>query len=629
MTPTAGDSPSAQGSPSRRVVVYLLVGDLTAAAAYAIDALVSAAGHVVVIAREGALATGDWHRWSADAVHPIAAEVVAPIAYRRAVDDLLARSDAVDEVVLTGDVWFGPVADLSPILARMSGERVDHWSMLDPAVVPAHPEEGFPPPHESWVWTSVSRDFVLSPTWARFWAGRDHSEGALARAVSEDGARSANAFPSAHLGDAAAILAPDLLIEAGAPIVRRTAFGLYPPYLHQQAFLGRDVLRRMSETGYPADIALDSLARSVPPKALNTSAGLLEIIPAVPHADPARMPRIVVVAHVSDGDKAAALRDALSTLPPGWDLVVTTGDGRKASKLAEVFAVDPARGPASVDIRVTPGGRGRDMGDFFVACRDIVHSDRYDLLVKVHARPMRRKTANVRRYFRRYQLENLLASPDHVRAILQRFEVEATLGLVFPPMMHIGFATMGRAWAGLREHASTLSERLAMTVPLDVHSPLAPFGGMWIARPAALRRLAIGWQYRDYAKPGRRLYGDLARLQERMLVPAAAQDGYHTRTVLAAQHAAISHTALEFKVDELFSTTTGYPVDQIRLMHRAGRTGYGGLVGLTRMYLSLNHRFGAAVILPVLGLVERSYALVRRMLGDERFAKPRPREDDV
>ncbi len=623
-------APSVHGSGhgAGRVVFYALSGELTDASRHAIDALARECRELVLIGTPRDLASMDSSEWGSN-LGVVRVDKNEHRSYYDAVEETRELIRESDQLVFTGDGWFGPAGAVGPVLERMTERNLDHWLMLDPADLPAFPEEGFPPAYEPWIWTTVNARVLQWSEWTWFWRGRDHSERAFAQAIIAAGGRTETAFPSGAQGPDAAVFAPDVLLSAGCPLMRRTAFGLYPPLLHQRAFMGRQVLRRLASSGYPVELALDALSRSVAPKALNTSAGLLEIVPTGPQKPPTTPMRIVVIAHVSDIDRAGHLRRMLRSIPPGWDLVVTTGDGRKAARLAEVFIAGEPDGPSSVDIRVTPGGRGRDMGDFFVACRDLIHSDRYDLIVKIHARPMRRKTANVRRYFRRYQLENLMGSADHVRAVLRLFEEEARLGLVFPPMMHVGFATMGRAWAGLRERASALCDELGISVPLDVHSPLAPFGAMWIARPAALRRIAIDWRYRDYGKAGRQRYGNLAHLQERLVVVAAAQDGFHSRTVLAAEHASISHTALEFKVDQLFSTTTGYPLDQIRLMHRAGRTGHGGIVGLSRMYLSLNHRAISTVVLPALLVAERVYGTVRHLLSAERSVRPTPQEDEL
>src|SRR3546814_12530379 len=62
----------------------------------------------------------------------------------------------------------------------------------------------------------------------------------------------------------------------------------------------------------------------------------------------------------------------------------------------------------SIEVRVTPASHGRDMSDLFVGCRDVLLDGSHDLLVKVHARAMPRKTLNAARYFQRYKLDNLL-----------------------------------------------------------------------------------------------------------------------------------------------------------------------------------------------------------------------------
>jgi lipopolysaccharide biosynthesis protein len=189
-------------------------------------------------------------------------------------------------------------------------------------------------------------------------------------------------------------------------------------------------------------------------------------------------------------------------------------------------------------------------------------------------------------------------------------------------MMHIGYATMGRGWADLYQAADKICQMLGITVPLDRVSPLAPYGGMWIGRPEALRPLSDhAWSFADYDFEKRGKLGRLAHLQERLIAVAAAQCGFHVRTVLTPEHAAISHTALDFKVDELFSTTRGYPVEQIQLLHRAGFTGYGGVVAIARMYLRVNHPRIVAFLRPGYHLAFRAYggfSAVRSMMRRRR-----------
>ena len=189
--------------------------------------------------------------------------------------------------------------------------------------------------------------------------------------------------------------------------------------------------------------------------------------------------------------------------------------------------------------------------------------------------------------------------------------------------MHIGYATPGRGWHTYRERGIELVEELNIHVPLDGISPLAPLGGMWVARPEALRLLAdVDWSYDQFIEPP---FGgaQLGKLLERIVPLAAGERGYHTRTVLTPEHAAVSHVSLEYKVDQLSSTTPGYPVEQIQYLHRAGWMGAGGVVAITRMYMRVNLPRTMLALHPVLspagriarGVVRRGKVFARRLRG--------------
>ena len=579
------------------------------------------ARRLVVVAPAG-LARADRERLAdtADAVLESAFDGFDPAVYPWALKhDTSAGSS--DELVLTGDSWFGPVSGFESVLERMSRVGRTAWGMIENAQgePEAFPDEGFPQPRDPWVWTAVPGSLVGSPAWLQFWdsPGRDASGERTERAFADhlrsrgsyfDFAFRASEFPSGDPG----LFTPLLLLDAGCPLVRRDVFTRYPPFLERFAIVGREILSSLRERGFAVDSVLANLARTVPPKALNTVGGMLEVLPGLGAGyDPARPFRIAAIVHVSDLSGVREILDRLSFLPGGYDLFVTTTDGKRATELQRIVE-ESGVGPNSLDVRVTPANRGRDMSDFFVACRDVLLGDSYDLVVKVHSRHTRGKTLNLRRYFRRYQLENLLDSRGYVEDLLALFQAEPNLGLVFPPMMHIGHSAMGSGWGGFRDDARQLSAELGIRVPLDVVSPLAPFGAMWIGRPGALRLIsAHRWRYGDYRLRNPHRYRELARVQERLVAYAAGELGFHVRTVLSPEHAAISHTALETKADDLFATTRGWPVEQIRLMHRAGFTGHGGVVAISRMYVRLNHPRASRLLVPIYELASRSFVAIR------------------
>jgi rhamnosyltransferase len=90
---------------------------------------------------------------------------------------------------------------------------------------------------------------------------------------------------------------------------------------------------------------------------------------------------------------------------------------------------------------------------------------------------------------------------------------------------------------------------------------------------------------------GAEAYGDggLAHVLERMPSYAAGELGYHTRTVSTTEYMSISHTALEYKLDQVSATLPGDTVDAIHYLRGAGDVGEGRLIDFARMYLRLRH----------------------------------------
>lgn len=526
----------------------------------------------------------------------------------------MGAASGVSEIILTGDGWFGPVTDLERMFAEADRRDLEAWELVESphGVREEFPDEGFPRRRRAWLWTVVGKNVLASPAWRTVAErGGDLSSHEVIRYLSGSGFRTGYLFEAVDYGSHdPALFAARALVEDGCPLIDVEALSSFPPHLERFGAIGRETVATAAERGYPVALLWEHLARTVPPKALNAIGGMLEILPGEQVSYDSESPfRIAAIVHAGDLDDVEEILDRLSAVPGPLTLIVTTTDGLSAARLRPMLDAWTGRIGHDHDLRVTPASPGRDMSDFFVACRDILLSDDFDLVIKVHARRSHRKTVNVRRYFRRYQLENLLDDAEYIKSLLALFQAEPGLGLVFPPMIHIGYATMGRGWAGLRDDARQLCRMIDVGVPLDVGSPLAPYGAMFVARPEALRSLSeYRWTYADYSGRSANRFGRLAHVQERLLTATAAQRGFHTRTVLTAEHAAISHTALDWKVDEMSTTTRGWPVEQIRLLHRAGATGYGGAVALSRMYLRVNHPRAAHVMRPLYRAAFRAYA---------------------
>jgi len=628
MTGIATKGDAMKDSSSRRLVLFALHserGDADGATRHQLAALRDVADRLVVVV-EPNLGIEDRAAVAllCDRIVDHDGPAVDARAYREAVRT--ERAGAGDEIVFTGNSWFGPIGTLDDVLEQPAMADAGVWRLIE--TTDRHPEsfplEGFPEVRAPWTWTVVRGALVDTSPWREYWAAPPaHSEDEFAEHFLARGARGGAGFP-ATLGPRGnpGLLAPGILIQAGCPVLLRSVFAQYPPLLDRFAVLVRPIIAEIERRGYPVAELWRSVVRTTAPAALNALAGMLEVLPdaASVDEDATLTPlRVCVIAHIPHLDFVDELAEHLRQIPGEFDLVVTTTDGRKATKLRARLRKSNREWARRAVVRVTWVPGGRDMGAMLIGCKDIMLSDAYDLVIRIHGRDPRRKTLNVREYSRRYQLENLLSSPGYVQGIYDLFRREPGLGMVFPPMVHIGYGTMGRGWGTYREPAEQLIEELGIKVPRDEVSPLAPFGGMWIARPEALRAFVErGWTVSDYHRARRARWIELTRVQERLLAITAAEAGYHSRTVLNREHAQIAYTALEYKADEMSSTTRGYPVEQIHLMRRAGWTGYGGIVALARMYVNVNHPRVAALTQPLYRGVRNAGLFTRRVLAAAR-----------
>lgn len=495
-----------------------------------------------------------------------------------------------DEVIFTGDHWLGPVGPFAALFDRMAQRDVALWSMTDRTHdTEDSPAASVPSPE----WIVVRPDQLAWQTWedllSKHPAGTYLGE-AIASLLRDHELTWAAAFPGVEYSSTdPALFRAVALMEGGCPIVCRRIFTSFPPFLDKHAVIGRDVWEAMIARGYPGKIALSSLARSVAPKDLHANLGLHSTLfhDGLIY-DEGRPFRVVVIAHIFYPDMTDEILDLAERLPGECTLVVTTPDRARAEEIERTVSL---RWPRDrIDVRVVESNNGRDQSAFLIGCRDILLSGEFDIVVKLHSKKTPQDGFNVGRHFKQQQFLNLLASEGYAANVLGLFQREPGLGLAFPPTIHFGYPTLGRGWWSNKPGYERLSRELGIRVPVDEITPLAPYGSMFFARPEALRLLVEhNWNYQDFGGAEAYRDGGLAHVLERVPVYAAAELGYHSRTIATPEYMAVSHTSLEFNLDQMSATIPGDVLNQIRLVKGMGFTGTGTIVDFARMYVSLNH----------------------------------------
>jgi rhamnosyltransferase len=613
----------------KRLLVYVVYdprGDVEDYIPYALDALRSHCSHIIAVSN-GALTDRGRERLA-----PVVDEVLEREnrgydiwGYKAGLDAMADRIDEFDEVLLVNDTWFGPVRPFAPVFERMENRPLHFWGMTDHMRVEPHPftQSGYLPYHLQSYWVAVRREMLQSEEWRAYWHNLPemtsysdavvHHEGVFTEHFTELGFSGEVAFPTlTNRVENHAVLYAEQLIDAGCPTLKRRPFFQWPPFMDALGVVGRWTLDAVERHGYPLELIYSDLARNVAPKVLNADAAMLEVLPDNSSSyDPAAPLRTLVVAHIFYVELTEEILDRADTLPAEYDLIVTTPDSDKATRIEQILATRrDVRGRR--EVRVVASNHGRDQSAFLIGCREELLSGAYELVVKVHSKKTPQDGPNVGMHFKQQQFDNLLRSRTYTENLVGLFQRESGLGLVFPPMIHLGYPTMGHAWWANKPAFAELSARLGVRVPLDETSPLAPYGSMFVARPDALRILVEQeWTYEQFA--GAYDDGSLAHVLERMPVYAAGERGYHARTVANRDYLAASHTALEYNLDQISQTLPENSMHQIQFLKRLGFIESGSLPDFISVFFRMYRPQDEQRALALYGRTARVRSGIRRL----------------
>ena len=144
--------------------------------------------------------------------------------------------------------------------------------------------------------------------------------------------------------------------------------------------------------------------------------------------------------------------------------------------------------------------------------------------------------------------------------------------MVFPPVYHIAYPTLGHAWFANKERAAQEATRLGITVPLDDNTPLSAYGSFFIARPETLKLITShGYRHEDFPDESDYRDGALTHVVERLVSYAVLNTGHHCREVMNAELAAINYSYLEYRAIAVGSKLPAYPRAQIKRISKLKR----------------------------------------------------------
>jgi len=530
-----------------------------------------------------------------------------------------------DELVLFNYTFFAPIHPWAGLFERTDKWDTDFWGITEHDEVRPHPflPKLVMPRHIQSHWIAVRSSLSATKDWRTYWEDMPPIESYNdsiqwhesrftgyfnALGYRHEVAYNVDDYPSANpVFDNAS-----LLLQDGCPILKRRNLFHNPLHLDRFAIIGADMLEQARAAGYDTDLILSNLARTSKPRDLVTNAGLTWVVPQSASEETyaaAAKQKVLAVAHIFYADMAEEILQRLSVLPKGYYLVATTSNEENQAQISAVMERYGVEG----EVRVVASNRGRDIGAFLVDCNDVLSSDKWDIVVKIHSKKSVQDDYNAAQLFKTHLYDNLLNSRAHVANILAEFAAHPALGMVLAPLPHMGYPTMGHAWFTNREPAQAVAKRLGINVPFDKDMPLATYGSMFIARPQALAKLVnAGFKPENFPVEGGYKDGSLAHVLERLMAYAALSEGFYVRPVLAPKWAEVYYGYLEYKLAAVSSFLPPFTIDQVPYLKAHGGPIPNVLASIKVNIMLRQPKVGNA-LKPAYRLVRKGAATVRKL----------------
>ena len=240
--------------------------------------------------------------------------------------------------------------------------------------------------------------------------------------------------------------------------------------------------------------------------------------------------RITVVLHAYYVDLLDGMLERLRTWSVPWRLVVTT-----VQECGDAVHAALARAGVKADVRVM-ANRGRDMLPFLQVASELLDRDE-PLVLKLHTkRSTHRSDGDA---WRHDLLEKLTDAGQAVRT-LAAFAASPTLGLVVP---HGHLLDLRAYWGGNAANVRYLGRRMGM-MDIDPSAQCFPAGGMFYARPAALRPLLdLHLDTLEFEAEAGQTDGTMAHAVERVLALGVRQAGFRVADTATLDPAATAAVA--------------------------------------------------------------------------------------
>jgi rhamnosyltransferase len=466
----------------------------------------------------------------------------------------------LDELLLVNHTFYGPIFPWDESFAKVPDD-CDFWGLSAHAEVAPNPftGKGILHYHLNSHFIAVRQPMLGSDDFRDYWSRLPtiesytdsilKHEAVFTHYFRERGYRHfAIVEPSDYSLTNPSMFEVDEVIEHRFPALKRRLF-FHTPLLHDKLAINLPrALRLIEETSnYDMSLIWENVGRLGEPRIIGTNSAALHIFPEDTTPEVPECLRVAVCIHAYYVEDLPELLGYAENIPVAYDVIVTTDTAEKKERIEAIIA---SHAPGvQFDVRVVAQNRGRDMSALVITCRDVFLADRYDAVCRLHTKRSPQDLAPRSREFKRHLLDNLLVSRGYVTNVLRLFQSNMRVGMVFPPVIHISYPTLGNAWFLNKPGGERVMRELDLRGSLDQDTPMAAFGTMFWFRPAALRKLfARQWKWEEFNAEPHHVDGGLAHILERMMTSICLDAGYSAQQVCTPRNAARMYTSLEYKM---------------------------------------------------------------------------------
>lgn len=234
-------------------------------------------------------------------------------------------------------------------------------------------------------------------------------------------------------------------------------------------------------------------------------------------------PKIAIQIHLFYTDTIDEIIDYVNNIPYDFDCLITTNTVEKAELIEAAFN-KKCKSKKNI-IKITPN-RGRDVLPLLMQVKDVI--DEYDYICHIHSK--KTNTSDYGDYWRKYLYNNLLGSPKFISAIIDKFESDKNIGLVFPETYPV--LSKMAVWGGNEMCCQQLLDDLKCNVELD-SIPVFPVGNMFWFRVDAVKKIfERGYDESNFPEEQGQVNATLAHGIERLWVYLAKDSGYSYKKMM-------------------------------------------------------------------------------------------------